>query len=269
MLIHGVALTAGLNWGLVFAPLARHFGVAAVDQRNHGDGISAGSRFRLEDCADDIAELGEIFGIGRFVAVGYSMGGMIAQLLYRRHPSLLSGLVPCTTARNVRGSPAEQLAALALPAVAAAVRWNLVVQILGAGMIGAAVLGQIDDPATGEWVRDQLRRTTLAAAVSAIEAVCAFTSHDWIGQVDIPVAVIVTARLRASKAAIAFADRLSGGLVSGSSSSPVDLLAAASISVQEARPQAPGRARGVPRAGLVKNEHTQCAEVITGGRAPV
>jgi pimeloyl-ACP methyl ester carboxylesterase len=196
MLIHGVALTAELNWGKVFEPLARDFRVVAVDQRGHGGGISAGSRFRLEDCADDMAALAAVLGVGRFVAVGYSMGGMIAQLLYRRHPSLLSGLVLCSTARNVRGSPAEQLATLALPAVAAAVRWNPVLQLLGAEVIGVALLGHLEDPATGRWVREQLRLTTLATAVSAIQAVCEFTSHDWISQVGIPAAVVVTTRDR-------------------------------------------------------------------------
>jgi pimeloyl-ACP methyl ester carboxylesterase len=194
LLIHGVAFTAELNWGKVLVPLARQFRVVAVDQRGHGDGIGAASRFRLEDCADDMAALAAVLGIGECVAVGYSMGGMIAQLLYRRHPSLLSGLVLCSTARNVRGSPAEQLAALALPAVAAAVRWNPVLQLLGAEMIGAALLGHLEDPATGEWAHGQLRRTTLGTAVSAIQAVCEFTSHDWISQVDIPAAVIVTTR---------------------------------------------------------------------------
>ena len=108
MLIHGVTFTAELNWGKVFAPLARHFHVAAIDLRGHGDGISTGSRFRLEDCADDIAALAQVLGVGRFVAVGYSMGGMVAQLLYRRHPSLLSGLVLCATARNVRPTAHEK-----------------------------------------------------------------------------------------------------------------------------------------------------------------
>ena len=81
MLIHGVTFTAELNWGQVFAPLAPHFRVVAIDLRGHGDGISAGARFRLEDCADDIAALAQVLGIGRFIAVGYSMGGMVAQLL--------------------------------------------------------------------------------------------------------------------------------------------------------------------------------------------
>ena len=71
MLIHGVTFTAELNWGKVFAPLSRHFRVVAIDLRGHGDGIGAGSRFRLEDCADDIAALAEVLGIRRFVAVGY------------------------------------------------------------------------------------------------------------------------------------------------------------------------------------------------------
>ena len=52
------------------------------------------------------------------------MGGIVAQLLYKRHASLVSGLVLCSTASGVRGSPAGHLAALAAPAVAAALRWN-------------------------------------------------------------------------------------------------------------------------------------------------
>ena len=141
MLIHGVACTAELNWGKVLAPLARHFRVVAADLRGHGDGIRAGSRFRLEDCADDIAALAGSLGIGRFAAVGYSMGSMVAQLLYKRHPSLVSGLVLCSTARNVLGSPLEKLAALALPASAAAIRWNPLLQPASAEVLGMALLG--------------------------------------------------------------------------------------------------------------------------------
>ena len=194
MLIHGVTFTAELNWGKIFAPLARHFRVVAVDLRGHGDGISAGSRFRLEDCADDVAALAGVLNIGRFVAVGYSMGGMVAQLLYKRHPTLLSGLVLCSTALNVLGSPTEQLAALGLPTVAAAMRWNPILQMAGAEVLGTVFLGRIDDPATASWARAQLSRTSLATAVAAIQAVCEFTSDTWISQVDVPTAVVVTTR---------------------------------------------------------------------------
>ena len=194
MLIHGLAFTAELNWGKVLAPLARHFHVIAADLRGHGDGIRVGSRFRLEDCADDVAALAGTLGIGRFVAVGYSMGGMVAQLLYRRHAPRLSGLVLCATARNVLGSPAEKLAALSLPGVATAMRWNPIMRLVSAEAFGRALLGPVDDPATARWARAQLSRTTLAAAISAMEAASEFTSHRWIGQVNVPTAVVVTTR---------------------------------------------------------------------------
>jgi 3-oxoadipate enol-lactonase len=196
VLIHGVAGTAELNWGKVFAPLGRHFRVVAADLRGHGDGIRLRSRFRLEDCADDIAALAGVLDIGRFAAVGYSMGGLVAQLLYRRHAALLSGLVLCSTAGNVRGSPAEQLAALTVPAMAAALRWNPMLHLMGAEFLGMALLGRVDDPATRRWARAQLSRTTLATAVSATHAVCEFTSDSWISQVDVPTAVVITARDR-------------------------------------------------------------------------
>jgi pimeloyl-ACP methyl ester carboxylesterase len=196
VLIHGVTFTAELNWAKAFAPLSRHFRVVAIDLRGHGDGISVGSRFRLEDCADDIAALAGALGIGRFIAVGYSMGGMVAQLLYRRHPSLLSGLVLCATARNVLGSPAEKLAALALPTAVAVIRWNPFLQPMSAELLGTALMGPLDDPDAARQARAQLRRTTLASAVSAVQAVCEFTSHSWIGEVDVPTAVVVTARDR-------------------------------------------------------------------------
>ena len=196
VLIHGVTFTAELNWGMLFAPLARHFRLVAADLRGHGDGISAGARFRLADCADDVAALAGVLGIRRFAAVGYSMGGMVAQLLYRRHAPLLSGLVLCSTAGSGLGSPAEKMAALALPAMAAAARWNPVLRLAGAEVPGMMLVGKVDDPATASWARAQLRRTTLAAAVAAIQAVCEFSSDSWISQVDAPTAVVVTTRDR-------------------------------------------------------------------------
>ena len=196
MLIHGVGCTAELNWRRVLVPLSRHFHVIAADLRGHGDGIRANSRFRLEDCADDVAALAGTLGLDRFIAVGYSMGGMVAQLLYQRHASLLSGLVLCATADSVVGSPAERLAALAVWAAAAAIPWNPLLQPLSAEILSLSLLGPIHDRETASWACAQLRQTRLATTLSAIQAVCEFTSRDWISQVDVPTAVIVPAQDR-------------------------------------------------------------------------
>jgi 3-oxoadipate enol-lactonase len=196
MLIHGVTVTAELNWAKVLVPLSRHFRVVAMDLRGHGDGIPVGWRFRLEDCADDVAALATVLGIGSFVAVGYSMGGMIAQLVWRRHGPAVSGLVLCATARNVLGSPAEKLAALTLPSAAAAIWWNPLLQPVSAEILGLTLLGPVGDPATAAWARAQLRRTPLGTALSAVQAVSEFTSHSWISQVDVPAAVVITTQDR-------------------------------------------------------------------------
>jgi 3-oxoadipate enol-lactonase len=104
VLLHGVAMTAELCWFRVLEQLGRQFRIVAPDLRGHGDGIPlGGSRFRLEDSVDDIAALADVLDIKRCAVVGYSIGGMVAQLLWRRHPHLVSGLVLCATARNVRG----------------------------------------------------------------------------------------------------------------------------------------------------------------------
>ena len=100
----------------------------------------------------------------------------------------------CSTARGVRGSRAEELAARVVPVMAAALRWNPVLYRVSAEAFGTALLGDIGDPATARWVRAQLRRTTLATAISALPAVSAFSSDGWIGQVDVPTAVVVTTR---------------------------------------------------------------------------
>jgi len=194
MLIHGVGCTAELNWGKIFGPLSARYRVIAADLRGHGDGISAGPVFRLEDCADDVAALAAALGVGRFAAVGYSMGGMVAQLLYRRHPRLVSGLVLCATAGTLGASPADKLAALALPA--AALWWSPALQLLTAEVLQPALLGPIEDPATAGWARAELGRTSLATVVSAMESACVFDSLGWIGQVTVPAAVVVTTRDR-------------------------------------------------------------------------
>ncbi len=67
VLLHGVTLTAELNWSAVFPVLGRHFRVLAFDQRGHGSGLGCVGGYRLEQCADDVAELAAILDVARFI----------------------------------------------------------------------------------------------------------------------------------------------------------------------------------------------------------
>jgi 3-oxoadipate enol-lactonase len=186
-------MTADLNWFSVFPALAAEFRVVAVDLRGHGRGIS-GRRFSLEDCADDIAALAGALGIRTIVPVGYSMGGLVAQLVWRRHPELVSGLVLCSTARNFRGSPVEKLVSLGLPSFAVAAQMMPFLHLVGSSVLGSAMLGNIRDPGMWRWACAEMELVNLATAFCAVEVVSRFTSHDWIGGVRVPTSVVVTTR---------------------------------------------------------------------------
>jgi pimeloyl-ACP methyl ester carboxylesterase len=192
LLVHGVTLTSALNWGGVVENLGRRYRVVLVDQRGHGGGLPCRGGFRLEDCADDLAAVAGQLGIERLIAVGYSMGGLIAQLLWRRHPQLVAGLVLCSTARNMSGALWEQSASLMLPGLLAAAMWMPAASAMRADLIGTALLDSAYDPTQRRWALSEMRRTSLLDALSAMQAVSTFSSHSWIGSVDVPTAVVVT-----------------------------------------------------------------------------
>jgi pimeloyl-ACP methyl ester carboxylesterase len=192
ILLHGLGATAALNWYPVFAPLARHYRVVALDHRGHGHGMRTGHNFRLRDVADDVAALADVLGIDRFVPIGYSMGGPIAQLLWLRHRDRVEGLVLCATSRNFRGHPRDQLmfatlpvAALALRAPGAPLVWNGGERVLGERLAG---------PPYKAWAQTELRLHDPTAIVAAAAEIGRFTSHDWVSSIDVPTSVIVHTR---------------------------------------------------------------------------
>src|SRR4051794_13926709 len=101
LLLHGWCFGADTNWFPVFDALrdAGHR-VIALDHRGHGRGLRTTQPFRLVDCAADAAALLRELGTGPAVAVGYSMGGPIAQLMARDHREGVRGMVLCATAQD-------------------------------------------------------------------------------------------------------------------------------------------------------------------------
>jgi pimeloyl-ACP methyl ester carboxylesterase len=190
LLLHGLGATARLNWGPSFRPLSAHFRVLAVDHRGHGRGLRT-RRFRLEQCADDAAEVAHARGVPRFVAVGYSMGGPIASLLWRRHPQRVSGLVLCATARHFVSRPVARAARIGLPAAAQLAR---LAPAAARRRLLQRMLARIEHPELRERVLAEFAGHDPSSVIQASQALSGFSSHDWIGDVDVPTAVIVTTR---------------------------------------------------------------------------
>ncbi len=191
ILLHGWTASSALNWFTSFPVLSRSFDVVAIDHRGHGRGIRSRRRFRLEDCADDTVALADALGIDRFVPVGYSMGGPVAQLIWRRHPDRVRGLVLCATSRYfVGGRPGERAAApmLGLASLVARATPARLHRSLGDRLLAA----RYDETELGMWAREEVGRNNPRMVVEAGQALATFSSRDWIGGVDVPTAVLVT-----------------------------------------------------------------------------
>lgn len=193
VLLHGWSVDADLNWFASYAPLARRYRVLALDHRGHGRGIRPKGPVTLSDCADDVAALLDVLGIERAVIVGYSLGGPIAQLVWRRNGERVAGLVLCATAQDFSGGAAAGvwfrgygglgLVAATLPGPAR-------------NIMGRLVDRRIEDSPYREWMERELRRGEPAGLLSAMASLGRFRSTKWIDEVDVPAACVITTRDR-------------------------------------------------------------------------
>ena len=191
LLLHGWTATADLNWFAVYERLARHFRVVALDHRGHGRGIRTRSRFRLADCADDAACLLNELGINEVVPVGYSMGGPVAQLMWRRHRNLVTGLVLCATAGGFAHSRGERARFLGLTGLGALAR---ITPANAQAYLTERLFLQRKAEKWGPWAIRQLELHDWRMVLEAGHAIGNYSALDWLGEVDVPTAHIITTR---------------------------------------------------------------------------
>jgi pimeloyl-ACP methyl ester carboxylesterase len=211
-LLHGLAATADLNWFPSYEPLARSYRVIAMDHRGHGRGLRSKRVFRLEDCADDVVALADALGVPSFIPIGYSMGGPIAQLVWRRHPSRVDGLVLCATAARFAAGSEQRLGSMGIGGLAVASR--LTPRVLQRHLVNG-IVSRRDAEGPELWAREQVRRHDLTAVLEAGRAVGQFSSTSWVGSIDVPTAVVVTSRdsLVPPRRQLALADAIPGATV--------------------------------------------------------
>ncbi len=190
-LLHGWTATADLNWFKCYDTLGEHFRVIAFDHRGHGTGVRTKQPFRLEDCADDVADVTAALGVDTFIPVGYSMGGPIAQLVWKRHPERVTGLVLCATAPYFAARRNERRMLL--------------------GLTGLATMARLAPESAKVWLTEQLylQRKTMQWEPWAIQQAAThdwrmvleagsatgnFSSTDWLAEIDVPVSNVLTMR---------------------------------------------------------------------------
>ncbi|MBO0715515.1 MAG: alpha/beta fold hydrolase [Acidimicrobiales bacterium] len=191
VLLHGWTATADVTWFPSYQALGERFRVLSMDLRGHGRGVPAGPLFRLADCADDVAALARAAGTDRVIVAGYSMGGSVALLVWRRHPELVDGLVLCaTSARFTRGDAIDRLFSAGLLGLSLAIR--LAPDGLSRGTAAAMTEQRLAGVPRAGWVAAELSSNDPAAMVQAGAALRSFDAGPFLGAIDVPVAVVVT-----------------------------------------------------------------------------
>ena len=188
ILLHGWTVTADLNWYPAFEPLSQRASVVAFDHRGHGEGIPT-RKFKFSDCASDVLAVADALGINRFVCVGYSMGGAIAQMAARAAPDRITGLVLGATSTSFRGRGLRAIRFSLLPVVAAAARLAPVkLRYWGWEQTVFNVIGTN----IGRWAQTEVLKGDPQAMLDAGTELFNFDSSPWIADLPMPIAQIRT-----------------------------------------------------------------------------
>lgn len=191
LLLHGWTATADLNFFSVYDELASTYWVLALDHRGHGRGLRSDEPFRLEDCADDAAGVLRALGVPRVLVAGYSMGGPIAMLLWRRHREVVAGLVLEATAIEWRGSLRERAVWKTMSAFEAGLRFGT-----GEGFVQRILREAIEQQPELDryrpWVAAEFERGYARDLAAAGRALAEFDARPFVADIDVPTAVVLT-----------------------------------------------------------------------------
>lgn len=206
LLLHGWMFPADMHWFTSYGPLSERVRVLAPDHRGHGRGTRPSRPFRLADVADDAAALIRALNVGPVTAVGYSMGGPIALLLWRRHPELVSGLVLCATSATFNVTRTDHWLWRFMGVLQLVMRlfprhwWERGSQAIVDGrlplqltrMIGTDLPEQLGGLLP--WMVGEVDRGSAEDVAEAGRELSRFDARGWVSMVDVPAAVIVTMR---------------------------------------------------------------------------
>lgn len=81
------------TWEGVANHLAGRYRIVATDHRGWGESDAPADGYRIADLAADAEGVIAMLGLQRYILIGHSMGGKVAQLIASRRPDGLQGLV--------------------------------------------------------------------------------------------------------------------------------------------------------------------------------
>jgi len=193
VLLHGWTGNADINFFPVYEELARDYSLIAIDHRGHGRGLRTNDRFTLEDCADDAVAVMDQLGISTVTAVGYSMGGPIAMLMSKRHPTRVHSLVLCATALEWSATRNERTRWKIGRVVSPLFRMLSTPRIID-GYIKRKIPRSSSAATLRPWLVSEIRRNDSWTINQAGRALSKHDARPWAGTLGLPTVSVVTLR---------------------------------------------------------------------------
>ena len=88
-------------WNQIERTLGGAYAFVSFDKRGHGLSELGDAPHTIETYARDLAGLLDHLGVKRAVICGLSIGGIVAQCLYKLRPELIDGLILCDTGMKI------------------------------------------------------------------------------------------------------------------------------------------------------------------------
>lgn len=195
LLLHGWTASSDLQFFTAYEELARDFSVVGVDHRGHGRGLRPNRPFSLEDCADDAADVVRALGISSVTTVGYSMGGPISLLVWKRHPELVDAMVLQATALEWNGTRSERTRWRVGRVVGPVIRQVSTPRVMRFGLRRAIPRGH-ELSRFVPWIVGEIRRNDQWMVSEAGRAISRFDARSFAGNINVPTAFVLTTRDR-------------------------------------------------------------------------
>ncbi|MCS7152838.1 MAG: alpha/beta hydrolase [Bacteroidia bacterium] len=186
VLLHGYMVDGGMFMAVEGA-FSQHYRVLIPDLRGYGAAWSWGAPYTFQQRAADVVHLIQSVAGGESVWVlGYSMGGVIAQVLVQSYPDLVRGIIlactfaykPMTTLERWQGMLLPRLLKMLPPASLANLLYP---QTFGSETFPPEVI---------EWYKKALQRTRLEVLLADAKNIFSFDGRPFLGSIRVPTLVI-------------------------------------------------------------------------------
>ncbi|MEU1301557.1 MULTISPECIES: alpha/beta fold hydrolase [Streptomyces] len=192
LFIHGGTCDSH-DWAAQIGPFTDRYRVIAPDLRGHGRSGVASDSYRPADYVRDLAALIEALGVGPVIAVGHSLGGLVASTLAVEHPAAVRAVIAVDPSYGFETAFAADVAMAFETADPVGVSAGLLSAMEGRGVEGPP------------WLRDWHRRRALSmpAVVTSdvfrgifaleTEKVCRPAAEDYLKRRQCPVLTVSAA----------------------------------------------------------------------------